>query len=134
MQCLFFSRFFRPCFQKVTEEDFKPSEEDDDAICEQDIENGLGLLLVIPGRVSPQTATVPNNCAICLEAYEPGETVVWSGNPKCNHAFHQECITAYLVKVKDGSTPCPMCRQDFTSDPWSAAVADKKILDPVVPL
>jgi hypothetical protein len=120
-----------PCFQKVTEADFKPSDMDDDheIICEQDIENGLGLL-VIPGRVSPQTATVPNNCAICLEAYEPGETVVWSGNPKCDHAFHQECITAYLVKVKDGSTPCPMCRQDFTSEPWSAAVDEKKIIDP----
>jgi hypothetical protein len=123
-----------PCFQKVTEEDFKPSEEDDahDIIYEEDIENGLGLLLVIPaGRVSPQTETVPNNCSICLEAYKPGETVVWSGNPKCNHAFHQECITAYLVKVKDRSTPCPMCRQDFTAEPsWSAAGDDKKILEP----
>jgi hypothetical protein len=126
----FFSRFI-PCFQEVSEEDLKPSDHVDET-CEQDIENGLGLL-VIPGRVSPQTETVPNFCAICLEAYEPGETVVWSRNPKCIHAFHQGCITACLVKVKDGrSTPCPMCRQDFTSDP---AVDDNKI-DPamIVPI
>jgi hypothetical protein len=113
----------------VSEEDLKASD-DVDGICEQDIENGPGLL-VIPGRVSPQTETVPNNCAICLEAYKPGEIVVWSGNPECNHAFHQGCITTCLVKVKDGSTPCPMCRQDFTSEPWSAAVEDKKKIDPV---
>ena len=128
-----FSRLFVPSFQVVSQEDLKPSD-DVDEICEQDIENienGFGLL-IIPGRVAPQTETVPNNCAVCLEAYEPGETVVWSGNPKCNHAFHQGCITACLVKVKDGSTPCPMCRQDFTSEPWCATVDEKKI-DPFPP-
>lgn len=56
--------------------------------------------------------SVPNNCAICLDAYVSGDTIVTSCNPLCPHAFHQECIIEWLVKMQEG-TPCPCCRRTF---------------------
>lgn len=55
---------------------------------------------------------VPNECAICLTGYEKGETIVTSCNADCPHAFHQECIVEWLVKMQDGA-PCPCCRRTF---------------------
>lgn len=54
---------------------------------------------------------IPNRCAICLEGYAPGETVVWSVNPWCPHAFHEDCILHWLVVKQRPSCPC--CRRDF---------------------
>lgn len=76
----------------------------------------------------PQTTTsstgkerervVPNCCAICLMPYEIDETVVWSSNPACPHAFHEDCLLDWLVhgasSSKQEGTPCPCCRQSFT--------------------
>jgi hypothetical protein len=62
---------------------------------------------------SGKKRTVPNCCAVCLCSYEEGETVVWSSNRACKHAFHQECVIEWLIKMQDG-TPCPCCRQEFT--------------------
>ena len=57
---------------------------------------------------------IPDQCAICLDRYEAGQTVVWSNNAECQHAFHKECILEYLVYHKEGSSaPCPCCRQPF---------------------
>ena len=55
---------------------------------------------------------IPNQCAICLCEYELGDTIVISCNVECPHAFHQECILEWLVKVQEG-TPCPCCRRTF---------------------
>ncbi|KAL7467262.1 hypothetical protein ACHAXS_007508, partial [Conticribra weissflogii] len=77
----------------------------------------------------PIRRPIPNQCAVCLCDYEPGDTIVVSassplrgnsgdGRPTnqqgnhCPHAFHQECIVEWLVKMQDG-TPCPCCRQTF---------------------
>ena len=56
---------------------------------------------------------VPNCCAICLTGYEVGDTVIWSSNKQCAHAFHQDCVVGWLVKMQP-ETPCPCCRQEFT--------------------
>lgn len=56
---------------------------------------------------------VPNCCAICLMSYEVGEIVIWSSNKECIHAFHQECVVGWLVKMQP-ETPCPCCRAEFT--------------------
>jgi hypothetical protein len=72
--------------------------------------------LVLPRRQSPQIETVSNECAICLDTYKPGESVVWSCNKNCPHAFHQDCLLDYWVKVNDNSSPCPMCRQNFLDE------------------
>lgn len=60
----------------------------------------------------PCLRQVPNCCAICLCPYDVAETVVWSDNKACKHAFHEECISEWLVKQHEG-TSCPCCRQEF---------------------
>jgi hypothetical protein len=62
--------------------------------------------------VEEELKSVPNNCAICLDTYVSGDTIVTSCNPLCPHAFHQECIIEWLVKMQEG-TPCPCCRRTF---------------------
>jgi hypothetical protein len=59
-------------------------------------------------------SSISNLCAICLDSYQAGETVVWSSNLECQHAFHQECILDYCVHHKqEAAAPCPCCRQQF---------------------
>eukprot|EP00978_Attheya_sp_CCMP212_P016629 scaffold43737_cov44-Attheya_sp.AAC.1 len=70
-------------------------------------QNASGSLVLTCGR------SIPNCCAVCLSAYEVDDNVVWSCNPMCQHAFHQECVLEWLIKMQDG-TPCPCCRQEFT--------------------
>lgn len=60
--------------------------------------------------VLPNKTQVPNCCAVCLGTYEEGEDVVWSEN--CQHAFHEECVTEWLIKMQEGN-PCPCCRSVF---------------------
>ena len=48
-------------------------------------------------------------CDICLLEFETGEAVAWSPNPACNHAYHEECITDWLLR----KPTCPSCRQNF---------------------
>lgn len=59
-----------------------------------------------------QARHVPNCCAVCLGCYDVGESVVWSANPSCQHAFHEECVTDWLIKIQEGN-PCPCCRSIF---------------------
>ena len=67
-------------------------------------------------RQQEQNFVVSNCCAICLESYRVGDKVAWSTNVSCSHAFHRSCIVEYLITMKDGTgTPCPICRQPFTT-------------------
>lgn len=59
------------------------------------------------------TKSVPNCCAICLSCYKVGESIVWSLNPSCNHAFHFDCLSDWFTKTAQVGTPCPCCRQEF---------------------
>lgn len=61
---------------------------------------------------SQEFVKITNECSICLCEYERGDTVVTSCNPECSHAFHQECIVEWLVKMQEGA-PCPCCRCTF---------------------
>ena len=85
----------------------------------------------------PSTAgsrKVPSTCAICLEAYQEGETIAWSTGNQCIHAFHEDCITEYLVHLNtavistqgngpsgQSKSPCPCCRQSFCKIPTMKA-------------
>eukprot|EP00545_Synedropsis_sp_CCMP1620_P010488 CAMPEP_0119010762 /NCGR_PEP_ID=MMETSP1176-20130426/5230_1 /TAXON_ID=265551 /ORGANISM="Synedropsis recta cf, Strain CCMP1620" /LENGTH=194 /DNA_ID=CAMNT_0006963487 /DNA_START=72 /DNA_END=656 /DNA_ORIENTATION=+ len=44
------------------------------------------------------------SCSICLDNFEPGNTVISSS---CSHCYHRDCIMAWL-EIKD---ECPNCRQ-----------------------
>jgi len=108
-----------------------PSVEDGDAK-HSDEES---LYLTLPG--SPQrTFQVPNCCAICLESYECGQTLVWSPNEECSHAYHQECIVDYILisktgKNEDGKVSCPTCRGCFITLPLEVKEApdETKIIE-----
>ena len=64
---------------------------------------------------SASSLKVPNCCAICLCSYDINDTVIWSCNKDCGHAFHDECIIPWLVKNQSGECPC--CRRQFTDLP-----------------
>lgn len=51
-----------------------------------------------------------NMCSICLEPYEVGDEVCSSNTKQCEHMFHLNCISDWLMKHHDH---CPMCRCDF---------------------
>lgn len=75
------------------------------------------------------SVSIPILCAICLERYTEGASVVLSGSASCTHGFHQECILEYLVHHGDEAAPCPCCRQIFlpmknTKQKWKKNVAN----------
>lgn len=45
-------------------------------------------------------------CALCLEAYSPGEEVL---KLQCGHLFHEACVTPWFSR----SLRCPMCQQEL---------------------
>jgi hypothetical protein len=85
-----------------------------------DLEQGSAINLVLGrtfehGENCCEEFAVPNCCAICLESYSVGETVVWSMNSQCNHLYHQSCIANFFAhsKKKKRSCVCPTCRREF---------------------
>jgi len=52
-------------------------------------------------------------CDICLRLYRPGDIVAWSHNPACDHAYHCDCITDWLMHGNSKGNSCPNCRSDF---------------------
>lgn len=49
------------------------------------------------------------SCSICLENYKEDDTVCWSKNDDCLHAFHLICMTEWLMNNNN----CPMCRANY---------------------
>ncbi|KAG8087341.1 hypothetical protein GUJ93_ZPchr0010g8797 [Zizania palustris] len=60
-------------------------------------------------------------CAVCLSEFDDDETLRLL--PKCSHAFHTDCIDAWLAS----HVTCPVCRANLVPDngasPAAAAVA-----------
>jgi len=48
-------------------------------------------------------------CSICLIHYQMGDIVAWSQNDQCDHFFHEDCITDWLLR----KPTCPSCRQTY---------------------
>lgn len=67
------------------------------------ISTGLGDLQTDPDEPSLKT------CPICLDDYEIGDELCASRNKECNHTFHLECMTDWLMTHDD----CPLCRADY---------------------
>lgn len=77
--------------------------------------------------VATKFRVVSEECAICREPYQLGETIVWSPNKVCVHCFHDDCIKPWLLRHSSKSQGCPCCRQPFVRDQASvpAAVCDE---------
>jgi hypothetical protein len=55
-------------------------------------------------------------CAICIDDFEPGDTIAVSSLPnadRCDHVFHAECYLAWLSSSAGRS--CPICRGSFVA-------------------
>jgi len=63
-----------------------------------------------------QQQHVTEPCAICLEPYRAGDTVVWSATESCPHVFHKDCFVHYLLRYRGKGTPCPSCRQSYCDE------------------
>jgi Ring finger domain len=81
--------------------------------CDDDDDNDGGGDEECQTPVPPQNAnrTVPGGCAICLSAYEVGDSVSWSKEDGCVHVFHTDCIVPWLAKKSEPHCPC--CRRPF---------------------
>ncbi|XP_066475210.1 E3 ubiquitin-protein ligase RNF149 isoform X2 [Tiliqua scincoides] len=78
------------------------------------------------------------NCAICIENFQPKDTVRVL---PCKHVFHRHCIDPWLLDHRT----CPMCKLDIIkalgywgpSDPYYASVTfkgqPKEVLEAVMP-
>jgi hypothetical protein len=61
-------------------------------------------------------------CAICLNNYQPGETITISACSECAHVFHQGCLVDTFAHTKGTKTnPCPICRREFIHPPLSVS-------------
>jgi hypothetical protein len=66
-------------------------------------------------------------CSICLEEYALGDSISWSKNQKCVHAFHTSCIKEWLEQInREGR--CPVCRGPYLEE--SNIASDPSIVDP----
>ena len=60
-------------------------------------------------RRSFSEAKATDECAICLDAINVGDTIAISSMHHCCHAFHEECIQIWLREHDE----CPMCRRKW---------------------
>ena len=58
-------------------------------------------------QTQDERQTTSTACAICIDEFETGERLTLL--PKCKHAFHRECIHAWLIE-RQGC--CPLCKTD----------------------
>ena len=98
--------------------------------------NGKGTILVPSSQyicMSDDDASnlelIRNECAICLDVFEPHQSLARSRYVECSHAFHSECISTWCLEqiistqamaelTSDPHTlrtiaKCPCCRQAF---------------------
>lgn len=48
-------------------------------------------------------------CAICMEAFRPGDLVCRPVDGDCRHPLHVVCVSSWLVKTD----ACPICRRPY---------------------
>jgi hypothetical protein len=67
-----------------------------------------------PGNSNINVNVEALECAICLSAYQIGETVALSKLKNgCTHVFHYDCILEWGI---NGHSLCPVCRAPFWSN------------------
>jgi len=58
---------------------------------------------------SLESGNCPQECVICLDSYESGESIAWGKADQCHHIFHEECISLWLLQHDE----CPLCRTNL---------------------
>ena len=131
--------------QVLQESDFETTDGSDD---EEEAQQVIRLIAPKDETATTDDKVAANMCAICLEDYHAGETIVWSSNDSCKDAFHHDCIVDYLVlqlvdqyhkqqqdhhgselmntldtarlekSMLKDPPSCPCCRQDFWNKPF----------------
>lgn len=48
-------------------------------------------------------------CSVCLEEFQPMQTICAAKNSCCHHLFHEDCIQSWLLEHDD----CPLCRSNM---------------------
>lgn len=91
------------------------SDAEDNVMEDVDLEDGeeFAALKLSSNHPNARNREVAPSCAICLCPYEVGDSVTFSPSETCQHAFHKECIGAWMAKKKHPLCPC--CRQEFCS-------------------
>ncbi|KAF2745574.1 hypothetical protein M011DRAFT_128875 [Sporormia fimetaria CBS 119925] len=69
---------------------------------------------IVATSEAQSTTTAPSSpehqCAICLEGSSSANSM---HTLRCTHAFHEECLTEWMMSSNTNSTRCPMCRADI---------------------
>jgi len=63
-------------------------------------------------RVPATICETRKECPICLDPYTPGEKMAITITNGCGHAFHDECITLWLLQHDH----CPLCRTQLLDE------------------
>jgi len=69
------------------------------------------------------TGSESHTCPICYEDYKTGDRVIKL--PRCEHSFHPECVTGWLMK----NPLCPMCRGNVRSGLYDAGSQGRVLCD-----
>mmetsp|Transcript_114 Transcript_114/g.207 ORF Transcript_114/g.207 Transcript_114/m.207 type:complete len:302 (-) Transcript_114:181-1086(-) len=120
-----FLRSFGESKKKLVEDDMISNGSYHNTVC-NDIETGyngeeetfgIAVDLQIQDSNTGGTKKISNICAICLTEYEIGDEIVWSciedENSRCKHAFHEDCMLMWALKIGEEDVKCPCCRQSF---------------------
>lgn len=99
--------------------DYQMTVKDPDIVDECDSKYGK-LLLPTCACKNQRSRMVDASCVICLSRYVEGDTVVWSSNKECVHAFHKKCVMKWIMlqisrNGRKRKPVCPYCRRAFVS-------------------
>ncbi|CAJ1939522.1 unnamed protein product [Cylindrotheca closterium] len=107
------------------EDDIDTASDDEDSVIENGDATGKrgstnkdDAVVILPRFLVPtwgQSIGANAECSICLQMYEPGQTICLAKNTKCKHVFHQDCIEEWLKDHSD----CPLCRVRLVCKPLS---------------
>ena len=53
-----------------------------------------------------------NECPICLDTFKKDQSLSQARGGRCNHKFHEYCLTPWLLKHDD----CPCCREKIIDE------------------
>jgi len=85
----------------------------DSCLEDDDDESIMRFVILPPQKNGCQPRLIEITCSIFLKHYRVGDYIVTAAiKDGCPHAFHESCITEWLIR---GNMRCPVCRRWFDS-------------------